>query len=149
VNGLAPAPTRPLPWGAAELAPLAAGLQHVERRWQLLSDESTVTVMSAGQTLAEARVCEPDERVVLEFWVDPSGLPAEAIERLVAQAFAHPAVRARRPVLVCVAQRDGAVLGLAHRFVSDAVVRPAGVTCIIEGRVAVGVPSSAPPCPAT
>jgi len=126
-------------WGSAALpAPrVEATLPRVERQWQLLTDDSSVIVVSSGLTLAEARVCEPDERVVIEFWVDPSGLPAEVTEQLVEQAFARPAVRPRRPVLVCVPKRDGAVLEHADRFVSGAVVRPAGVTCLIEGYVRV------------
>jgi hypothetical protein len=144
VNGLAPAPARPAPWGSALLP-----TPRVELRWQLLVDESSVRVVSAGGTLAEARVSEPDERVVIEFWVDPSGLPAEVTAQLVEQAFTRPAVRPRRPILVCVPKRDGAVLAGAHRFVSDAVVRPAGVTCLIEGHVGLGAGTVAALCPAT
>jgi hypothetical protein len=120
-----------------------------DRVWQLLADDTSVTVVSSAATLAEARVCEPDERVVIEFWVDPSGLPGDAIAQLVTQAFARPAVRPRRPVLVCVAKRDGAVLTHAHRHVADAVVRPAGVTCLIEGHVNAVAAESARGCPST
>jgi hypothetical protein len=115
----------------------------------LLADDATVTVVSSGAALAEAHVSAPDERVVIEFWVDPSGLPAEVTEQLVEQAFTRPAVRSRRPILVCVPKRDGAVLAHAHRFVSDAVVRPAGVTCLIEGHVGIGIAAASALCPAT
>ena len=143
MNGLAPAQFRPTPLATAQLP-----RPRVEHSWQLLTDERSISVVWSNRTLAEARVSEPDERVVVEFWVDPSGLPVEATAQLVEQAFAHPAVRPRRPVVVCVPKRDGAVLAHAQRFVADAVVRPAGVTCLIEGRVSVGVPSPAL-CPAT
>jgi len=114
----------------------------------LLADVPSGRGGRAGAALAEAHVSAPDERVVIEFWVDPSGLPAEVTEQLVEQAFTRPAVRPRRPILVCVPKRDGAVLAHAHRFVSDAVVRPAGVTCLIEGHVGIGSPAAAL-CPAT
>jgi hypothetical protein len=140
VNGLAPA--RPAPWGSALLP-----TPRVELGWQLLVDESSVRVVSSGRTLAEARVSEPDERVVVEFWVDPSGVSAEVTEQLVEQAFTRPAIRPRRAIVVCVPKRDGAVLAHAHVFVSDAVVRPAGVTCLIEGHV--GTAAAAALCSAT
>ena len=144
MNGLAPTLTHETPSGPAPLP-----LPRVERRWQLLTDDDSVRVVSSNRTLAEARVSEPDERVVVEFWVDPSGLPAEVTAQLVEQAFARPAARPRRPVVVCVPKRDGAVLAHAHRFVADAVVRPAGVTCLIEGRVGVGAAAVTELCSAT
>jgi hypothetical protein len=130
VNGSAPAPLRPTPYEAALLP-----RPRVEHGWQLLSDEHTLRVVCSGRTLAEACVSEPDHRVVVEFWVDPAGLPAEAIAELVTQAFARPAMHPGRAVVVCVAKRDCGVLAHAERFVADTVVRPAGVTCLIEGRV--------------
>jgi hypothetical protein len=148
---LALAPALPTPRRPVE--PLISGIREspapAEPVWQLVADDTAVTVVSAGAALAEARVSEPDERVVIEFWMDPAGVPGEAIGQLVEQAFARPAVHARRPVLVCVPKRDGAVLAHAHRFVSDAVVRPAGVTCLIEGHVGIGLAKPSALCPAT
>jgi hypothetical protein len=126
VNGLAPALPRP------DTRPAEIG-------WQLLADDTSVVVVSSGGTVAEARVSEPDERVVVEFWVDPFGLPGEVTAQLVEHAFTRPAMRPRRPVLVCVPKRDGAVLAHAQRYVAAAAVRPAGVTCLIEGQVGAGV----------
>jgi hypothetical protein len=96
-------------------------------------------------TVAEARASEPDERVVLEFWAEPTDLPGDLADALVVQAFSLPAVRPRRPVVVCVPQRQGLVLARARRFVTDARVRSAGVTCLLEGRVRhVVVPAASP-----
>jgi hypothetical protein len=85
--------------------------------------------------VAEARVSEPDERVVIELWAQPGGLPRELTARLVARAFSLPAVHPHRPVLVCVPRRDVAVLALAHGYVNDSSTRAAGATCLIEGWV--------------
>jgi hypothetical protein len=92
-------------------------------------------VVTPQGTVAEARVSERDEQVVVEFWADAPGLPAELSDQLVAQAFALPPVRAHRPVLVCVPRYDGAVLAEARRHVEGGWTRMAGVTCMLEGRV--------------
>jgi hypothetical protein len=105
------------------------------RRWELVTDDTSVTAVMPGGTVAEARVSEPDERVVVEFWAEPADLPRDLVEALVGEAFAAPAVRRRRPVVVCVPQRHGTVLAQARRFVVDGSVRSAGVTCLLEGRV--------------
>ena len=110
------------------------------RHWDLLTAPGSVTAVTAAGTVGEAHVCVRDERVVVELWADEPGLPAELSEALVTQAFALPAVRPHRPVLVCVPQRDGEVLAQARRHVEDARSRAAGVTCLIEGRV--GEPAS-------
>jgi hypothetical protein len=105
------------------------------RRWELTSDTSIVTAVLRGGTVAEARVSEAHERVVVEFWAEPADLPRDLAQALVREAFSLPAVRPGRPVVVCVPQRHGVVLALARRFVRDARVRSAGVTCLMEGRV--------------
>ena len=106
------------------------------RRWELLADDTSVTAVThAGATVAEARVSERDGHVVVEFWTEPTDLPRDLAGSLVARAFSLPAVRPRRPVVVCVPQRGGTVLAQARRFVQGASVRAAGVTCLIEGRV--------------
>ena len=79
---------------------------------------------------------ERNGQVVVEFWVEGPGLPAELSAQLVTQAFGLPAVRPHRPVLVCVPRHDGAVLAEARRRVVNASTRAAGVTCLLEGRVA-------------
>jgi hypothetical protein len=99
-------------------------------------------VTTAG-TVAEAHVSEPDERVVVELWSGSPDLPPELTADLVARAFALPAIRPRRPVLVCLPRRDAALLEAAHRYVRAAWTRAAGTTCLIEGRI--GAASAAPP----
>ena len=96
-----------------------------------------------GGSVAEARVSERDEQVVIEFWTDEPGLPAELGDQLVARAFALPAVRMHRPVLVCIPQRSCGLLARARRHVQDARTRAAGVTCLLEGQVG-GQPSATP-----
>jgi hypothetical protein len=114
----------------------SAGLAADGRQWELVTDDTSVTaVLPTGGTVAEAHVSEAGERVVVEFWADPTDLPRELGEALVARTFSLPAVRPRRPVVVCVPQRQGAVLAQARRFVRDPRVRSAGVTCLLEGLV--------------
>jgi hypothetical protein len=108
------------------------------RPWELLSDDTSVTAVLPSGTVAESHVSESDERVVVEFWAEPADLPRELGEALVARTFSLPAVRPRRPVVVCIPQRQGTVLAQARRFVADARVRSAGVTCLLEGRVGDG-----------
>jgi hypothetical protein len=110
--------------------------------WQLLSDDTSVTAVTAAGTVAEARVSEPDERVVIELWAGTGDLAPEAAAALVARAFALPAVRPRRPVLVCVPRRDVAVLAQAHRHVRDDWTRAAGATSLIEGLVDADPPAA-------
>ena len=86
---------------------------------------------------------ERDEQVVVEFWVEGPGLPAELSAELVRYAFLLPAIRPHRPVLVCVPRHDGAVLAEAQRRVEGAWTRAAGVTCLLEGRIAEN-PSTTP-----
>jgi hypothetical protein len=105
------------------------------RPWELVTDDTSVTAVLPSGTVAEAHVSESDERVVVEFWAEPADLPRDLGHALVARAFSLPAVRPRRPVMVCVPQRHGTVLAQARRFVRDPRVRSAGVTCLIEGSV--------------
>jgi hypothetical protein len=103
--------------------------------WHLLSDDTSVSAVTAGGTVAEARVSESDERVVIELWAGVGDLAPEVAVEFVARAFALPAVRPQRPVLVCVPRRDVAVLTQAHRHVRDGWTRAAGSTALIEGLV--------------
>ena len=115
------------------------------RTWELLSDDTSVTAVLPSGTVAEAHVSEADERVVVEFWADPADLPRDLGEALITRTFLLPAVRPRRPVTVCVPQRQGMLLSQARRFVLDGRVRSAGVTCLLEGRVGgTSVPSATP-----
>ena len=76
-------------------------------------------------------------------FMDEPDLPAELGDQLVARAFALPAVRMHRPVLVCIPQRSCGLLARARRHVQDARTRAAGVTCLLEGQVG-GQPSATP-----
>lgn len=106
------------------------------RRWELLTDRTSVSAVMPRGTVGEAHVSERDEQVVVEFWMEGPGLPAELSTQLVAQAFSLPVVRPHRPVLVCLPRHDGAVLAEARRHVENAWTRAAGVTCLLEGRIA-------------
>jgi hypothetical protein len=112
-----------------------SGLAPGGRPWELTADDRLVTASLRGGTVAEAKVSEAGEQVVVEFWAEPADLPGDLTEALVTETFALPAVHPGRPVLVCVPQRHGTVLARARRFVRDARVRSAGVTCLVEGRV--------------
>jgi hypothetical protein len=113
------------------------------RQWDLVTDAAGVTAVMPTGTVAEARVSERDEQVVIEFWADGPGLPPELGDQLVAQAFSLPAVRPHRPVLLCIPPHSCGILAQAHRPVQDAQTRAAGVTCLLEGRVG-GQPSATP-----
>ena len=114
----------------------SAGRAADGRQWELLNDDTSVTaVLPTGTTVAEAHVSEVDEQVVVEFWAEPADVPQDLGEALFGRTFSLPAARPRRPVVVCVPQRQAAVLAQARRFVVDASVRSAGVTCLLEGRV--------------
>jgi hypothetical protein len=78
-----------------------------------------------------ARVTERGDQVVVE--LRAGSAPAAA--GVVAEAFAHPAVRAHRPVLVVVPRGDTDLIDAVRCRVAAASSRVAGVTCLIEGRV--------------
>jgi len=92
-----------------------------------------------GETgrLAEAQVAEETGRVVVDIRPELLGLPADLVTRLVGEAFAHPAVRAQRPILVTLPRGDSAVLQEVEAHLDGALSRVAGVTCLVEGRVRV------------
>ncbi len=113
----------------------------VETPWELSSDTASVTARTPSGPVAEARVSESGERVVVEFWAVPAALPRGLATDLVVRAFALPAVRPRRPVLVCVPRCDGELLLQARQFVQRAEVRAAGATCLIEGLVGTELPA--------
>ena len=116
---------------------------HVENRWELSSDGCSVTARTPSGPVAEARVSESGQRVVVEFWSQAGALPRDLARDLVARAFTLPSVRPRRPVLVCIPRCDGALLEQARRFVQRPEVRAAGTTCLMEGVVG----SALPPVP--
>jgi hypothetical protein len=105
------------------------------RRWQLRTTPTSVAAITSAGTVAEAHVSERAGRLIIEFWADGPGLPAELSAHLVAQAFSLPAVGAHCPVLVCVPRRAGELLAHARRHVQGARTRAAGVTCMVEGRI--------------
>jgi hypothetical protein len=105
------------------------------RRWELLAEPGGVTAVTRAGTVAEARVSERDEQVVVELWADAPDLPPELGAHLISEAFLLPAAEPHRPVLVCVPRREGAMLAHARRHVDGARTRAAGVTCLIEGRI--------------
>ncbi|MGY1692471.1 hypothetical protein [Geodermatophilus sp. SYSU D01105] len=108
------------------------------RRWELLVEPTGVTVVMSAVAVAEAHVWEPDGEVVVEFWADGPDLPDPLSAQLVEQAFAHPAVRAHRPILVCAPRQDGTLVQEARRRIEGARTRAAGTTCLMEGRVGPG-----------
>jgi hypothetical protein len=123
---------------AAPLATFPRRIQgHGEdgRPWELLTSRTGVAVLGETGRLAEAQVAEEPDRVVVDIRPDLLGLPAEVVARLVGEAFAHPAVRAERPILVTLPRGDSAVLEEVQAHLDDARSRVAGVTCLVEGRV--------------
>src|SRR6185437_4656924 len=79
------------------------------RSWELLTSRAGVSVVGEVGRLAEAQVGEEADRVVVDIRPELLGLPADLVARLVDEAFAHPAVRARRPILVTLPRGDSAV----------------------------------------
>jgi hypothetical protein len=92
-------------------------------------------VRTAAGPLAEAQVAEERDRVVVDFWSDFPGLPEDIGTHLVNEAFAHPAVRAHRPIQVALPRGESVVLQQVQARLDDARSRVAGVTCFVEGRV--------------
>ncbi|WP_448628408.1 hypothetical protein [Geodermatophilus sp. URMC 64] len=105
------------------------------RPWELLTSRTGVSVVTDAGRLAEAQVAEEQERVVVDFWADAPGLSADIGARLVGQAFAHPAVRAHRPILVTLPRGESSVLEHVQAHLDGARSHVAGVTCLVEGRV--------------
>jgi len=105
------------------------------RSWELLTSRTGVSVVGETGRLAEAQVAEETGRVVVDIRPELLGLPADLVTRLVGEAFAHPAVRAQRPILVTLPRGDSAVLQEVEAHLDGALSRVAGVTCLVEGRV--------------
>ena len=116
--------------------PLATFPRRIDgRAWELLTSRAGVTAMGGAGRLAVAQVAEDRERVVVDIRPDVPVLPADLGALLVAQAFAHPAVRARRPALVTLPRGESGVLEEVLAHLDGASARVAGVTCLVEGRV--------------
>ena len=115
------------------------------RRWELLIDPSGISAVMAGITVGEAHIWTRDQRLTIEFWVDGADFPYSLSTHLVDQAFAHPAVIRRQPVLVCLPRRDAGLLEHVLEHVAEATTHAAGMTCLIEGTVRDRPP--APPVP--
>ena len=104
-------------------------------RWELRSSSTGVAVVGSGGRVAEAQVADEPGRVVVDIRSWLHGLPPDIGTRLVAQAFAHPAAQAHRPVLVVLPRGETALLEEVRCHLWGARTRVAGVTCIVEGRV--------------
>src|SRR3954447_6859680 len=132
-------PDRPAPTTATD--PLATFPRRIRgygedgRPWELLTSRTGVSVVGEAGRLAEPEVAEESDRVVVDIRPELLGLPAEVVARLVGEAFAHPAVRARRPILVTLPRGDSTVLDEVHAHLDGARSRVAGVTCLVEGTV--------------
>ncbi|MGY1602191.1 hypothetical protein [Geodermatophilus sp. SYSU D00815] len=132
--------TAPVDTAPVDTAPLATFPRRIRGHgadglpWELLTSRTGVEVVSRAGRFAEAQVSDEAERVVLDFRSEAPGVPGDVAARLVEQAFAHPAVRTHRPVLVALPRGESAVLAqvLAR---TDGGCRVAGVTCLVEGRV--------------
>lgn len=126
---------------AVDADPLATFPRRIQGRapdghpWELLTSRTGVAVMSETGRLAEAHVVEEPERVVVDFRPTVPGLPADIGACLVRQAFAHPAVRAHRAILVTLPRGESAVLERVLAHLEGARSRVAGVTCLVEGHV--------------
>src|SRR3954463_6513842 len=103
------------------------GLGDDGRPWGLLTSRTGVAAIGEAGRLAEAQIAEEPERVVVDIRPGLPGLPAEVVARLVGEAFAHPAVRAQRPILVTLPRGDSAVLDEVQAHVEGARSRVAGV----------------------
>lgn len=105
------------------------------RSWELLTSRTGVAVVGETGRVAEAQVAEESDRVVVDIHAEVLGVPADIVSRFVGEAFAHPAVRAQRTILVTLPRGDTAVLEEVQAHLEGASSRVAGVTCLIEGRV--------------
>jgi hypothetical protein len=105
------------------------------RSLELLTSRTGVAVVAETGRLAEVQVAEETDRVVVDIRTDLFALPDDVVPWLLAEAFAHPAVRAQRSVLVTLPRGDSAVLEEVQARLEGARSRVAGVTCLVEGRV--------------
>lgn len=98
---------------------------------------TTATPGNPGRSTAGtgARVTEQGNRVVLEFPAISGARRDGLAAALVREAFTHPAVRADRPIVVCVPRGDSDVLAEVRPHLEAPRTRVAGVTCLVEGRV--------------
>lgn len=105
------------------------------RGWEVRTDGAGAAVLMAGRTVAEAHLWCRGEELTMEFWVDGQDLPGQVGARLVAAAFAEPAVHDHQPVLICLPRRDGGLLEHVRRHIDGARTRAAGMSCLVEGTV--------------
>jgi hypothetical protein len=75
------------------------------RSLELLTSRTGVAVVAETGRLAEIQVAEETDRVVVDIRTDLFALPDDVVPWLLAEAFAHPAVRAQRSVLVTLPAR--------------------------------------------
>src|SRR4051795_7988233 len=100
------------------------------RSLELLTSRTGVAVVAETGRLAEVQVAEETDRVVVDIRTDLFALPDDVVPWLLAEAFAHPAVRAQRSVLVTLPRGDSAVLEEVQARLEGARSRVAGVTCL-------------------
>jgi hypothetical protein len=105
------------------------------RRWDLLVDRGGVTAVTTAGTVAAARVSPSDGRAAVAVWTAGTDLPQGLRAQLVAQALAHPVVRARPSVLVTLPRGDVEALDEARRRLVPSHTHVAGSTCLVEGRL--------------
>jgi hypothetical protein len=94
-----------------------------------------VTVESGGRAVAQADVV-PGGQVVVRFWTTAHSLTDATRPELVRVAFEHAALGPRQPVLASVPQEDSGLISELRSRVAVTASHVAGVTCLIEGRVA-------------
>ena len=106
--------------------------------WDVRASPTGAVVTTAGRPLAEGRVEDAGDRVVVQFWTS-SGLPQQLRVRLAAVTFRHPALRPRRSVLVCMPAGEAEVLTEARSHLTGSHSHLAGATCLLEGVVESGL----------
>jgi hypothetical protein len=97
-------------------------------------DDHGVTALSRTGPVAHVEVREDPTRVALEFWVGPR-VPRRVCAEMTRVAFAHQALRPRRPVLAAVPHEQSEVLDEIRSHIRDAHTHVAGVTCLVEGLI--------------
>lgn len=109
----------------------------VDSPWELRPVAGGAVVSASGRPFAHGRVEDTGDRVVVEFWTSP-GVPQDLRVRLARLTFRDTALRARRPVLVCLPAGDSVLLTEVRTHLAGACSRVAGATCLVEGRVGEG-----------
>jgi hypothetical protein len=129
-------PTAPsAPEKPAEMPPLTISERSDDGRWELLTHEGGVIVLMERTTIAEAHIWPLGQQTTIEFWVDGVELPVGLAAHLVAQSFTHPAVHARRSVLICLPRGSLVLQQQVLRMIQNARTSEAGLARLIEGTI--------------